>query len=360
MVPVTEHHPARTLAVHLLPFGQGRHEFGSVGLVPAFVEDIQAVLVRKFEIAVHGRIVRSAYSVEIELLEYLHILADGGFVHRVSGLRMLHVGVDRADLDGLAVQQEYAVPDLGLLESEPGVHAVEDLARSVLQFEREVVKVGGLGRPFERFFHRDLKPYSLFGALTQRERTGRHPCDGPSVPGDLGAHAKSLLLRVVGPDIHLDRQVGIGISPVEIRDHIPVEQALLPRRVEPDVVEYARQAPIVLPFEIISVGVLGHQHGNGVLPGLDILGDIVLRGLLGPFVVSYLLAVDPHERRRGDLFETEEYLPALPGRRHGELTAIGAGWVQVVRDVRRIGLERGRDIPEKGLAESLHLPVRRD
>ena len=100
-------------------------------LVSGLVENIETVLVRELEIAVDRRIVRSTHPVEIELLEYLHIPPYSGLVHLVSGLGMLHVGIDGLDLDGLAVQQEDPVLDLGFLETYLLRHPVYDLSGSV-------------------------------------------------------------------------------------------------------------------------------------------------------------------------------------------------------------------------------------
>ena len=224
-----------------------------MGLVACLVEDIQTVLVGELEIAVHRRIVRSTHSVEIELLEYLHILADGGLVHLVSRLGMLHVRVDGFDLDGLAVQQEHSVLDLGLLETYLLRHLVYDLSGTVRQRKRKVVKVRSLGSPFQRGLNQAHKPRRTFAARGQSPGAGFHPGYGTASAGHLGTYRIGIQTGIVSPHIHIDRQIGISKGVIEIRDDIPVIDPGLAGGVHPHVVKYARQAPIVLPFKIITV-----------------------------------------------------------------------------------------------------------
>ena len=117
VVPVAQHHPAGALAVHGFELRHVRDAFAGVSLVPALVKDVQAVLVCELQITVHGWIVRCSYAVEIELLEYFHVAADGGLVHGVACLGVLHVRVDCAHFYGLPVEVEHAVLHLRLLES---------------------------------------------------------------------------------------------------------------------------------------------------------------------------------------------------------------------------------------------------
>ena len=46
---------------------------------------------------------RGAHGIEVVLLQYLHVLANGLFVHGMSQFGMLHVGVCGIHLDGLSV-----------------------------------------------------------------------------------------------------------------------------------------------------------------------------------------------------------------------------------------------------------------
>ena len=131
MVAIPEHHTAHPLAVHFLEFGQAARVFGSMGLIPGFVDDVQAVLVGEIQILVHGRIVGSSYSVEIELLEDFKIAAYHLLGHHMAQSRMLHMGALGIHFDGLPVQVEDAIPDFGLLEADPLVHLVHDLSGRV-------------------------------------------------------------------------------------------------------------------------------------------------------------------------------------------------------------------------------------
>ena len=88
-----------------------------MSFVACLVDDVEAVFVGQFEIAVHWWIVRCAYTVEVVLFQYLHVAAYGCLVHHVSVFGMLHVGVDGVQLDWLAVEVEHLVAYFCLLES---------------------------------------------------------------------------------------------------------------------------------------------------------------------------------------------------------------------------------------------------
>ena len=97
-------------------------------LVACLVDDIQTVFVGQLQIFVHRRIVRGAHGIEVVLLQYLHVLANGLFVHGMSQFGMLHVGVCGIHLDGLSVQEECLMSDLCLLESHLATDLLHDVA----------------------------------------------------------------------------------------------------------------------------------------------------------------------------------------------------------------------------------------
>ena len=86
-------------------------------LVSGLVNDVESVFVRELKVLVDRRIVGGAYSIEIELLEYLHILAYHLLGHHVAEFRMLHVRALGVDFERHAVEVEYAVADFAFLEA---------------------------------------------------------------------------------------------------------------------------------------------------------------------------------------------------------------------------------------------------
>ena len=295
VVAVAQDHPADALAVHLRELGHVADILGGVSLVTGLVDDEDAVLVSKVEVLVHRRIVRGTHSVEIELLEDLEILADHVLGHGVTEVGMLHVGVDGADLERLAVQVEDAFAYLGLLEAYALGDLVHDASGGVLERHLEVIEVGSLGRPLLRRGHAGAEVYLLLPSGSHAEPGLLHGSHRLSAVGNHGGKGVAGGLGVECLDVHRQAEVGVGIRRVEIRDHLPVADADLGRSEDSDVIEDTGQTPVVLSFQVIAVAVLHHHHGHGVLAGLDILGDIVLGGLLCTFIVSYLLAVDPYE-----------------------------------------------------------------
>ena len=121
-----------------------------MSLDTGLIDYIKSIFISQFKILVDRRIMRSTHCIEIKLLEYLHILADGSLVHRMSQLRMLHMSTLSVDLYRLSVKIEYAVDYLSLLEADPLYHFINDLARIVLERHLKIVKVRGFRCPFLR------------------------------------------------------------------------------------------------------------------------------------------------------------------------------------------------------------------
>ncbi len=153
MVPVAQHHFSNPLAVHGFPGYIGRDEFSSVRLIPGLVDDVQPIFVGQFEVFRHGWIVGGTHTIDTELLQDLKILANGGFVHGMSQIGMLHVAVDGVQLDGLPVEVENLVADFGLLESDASGDHLFGFALPVDQLHGEMVKVRSLCRPLLWIFY---------------------------------------------------------------------------------------------------------------------------------------------------------------------------------------------------------------
>ena len=358
VVAVAQHQFLHTLQIHLAETLVVGNILAGMSLVACLVDDVEAILVGQLQVFVNGRIVRGAHGVEVVLLQYLHIAADGLFVHGVSQFGMLHVGVGGVHLDGLSVQEEGLVADLGLLES----HLARDLlhhgTRLAQQFQLQSVEHGRLAGPLVGIGDERRELYRLLPLAIHRETVGKHLLHFAALcVGQRGAHGVSATSVLIF--LHVDRhsERGIAVLVVEVGGDIPVEESRLGRGIERHIVADACQAPVVLSLEVVAVAVFQHAHGQHVLAGLHIGRHVVLGRLLSAFVVAHLLPVYPHERAALHLLHTKEHLLSLPFGGQGERLAIGSRGVVLAGHIGRISLERSRHIAELRVAIALHLPI---
>ena len=348
VVAVAQHHPAHTFLVHLSEFRHFAHIFGGVGLVTRFVNDEQAVLVGQLQILVHGRIVGRAYTVEIEALQDFHIFADGGLVHGVAQFRVLHVGALGAHFDGRSVEIEHSLADFGLLEADALGDGVHHFSVGIHQLHVQVVEHGRVGGPFFRSAYPGAHLEGLEGTRRKAEGGTLHLGYALAVLGHAGAHLIALLVNIIALHIHGEGQVRVLVIRAEVRDYLPVEQAGLGRRIEHHVVEDTGQAPVILAFQVVTVGVLEHQHGQGVLAGFQVRGNVVFGRLLGTLVIAHFLSVHPDKGSGSHFLEAEEHFLSLPGLGHRKRGPVCAGRIHVPRDA---GNLHGEGIPARGAAQ---------
>ena len=324
------------------------------------VDDVEAVLVGQLYVFVHGRIVRRAHGVEVVLLQNLHIAADGLLVHGVSQFGVLHVGVGGVHLDGFAVQVERLVANLRLLKSHLAHDGLHHRALLVEQFQLQTVEHGRLAGPFVGVGNERRQLHRLLALAAHREAVGGQLLYLTALRvGQRGAHgiAAAGIFIFLHVDSHLHR--GIAVLVVEVGGDIPVEQPRLGRGVERHVVEDAGQSPVVLPFQVIAVGVFQHADGQRVLARLHIGRHVVLSRLLTALVVAHLLAVQPDERGTLHLLQAQEYLLSLPFGGQGKRLAVSTRGVIFTGHEGRIGLEGCRHVAELRVAVARHLPVER-
>ena len=147
VVTVAQHQFLHTFQVHLAETLVIRDILRGMSLCARLVNDVEAILVGQFQILIDRRIVRRTHSVEVVLLQYLHIAANGLLVHGVSQFGVLHMAVGGIHLDGLAVQIERLVPYLRLLEAHLARNLLHHVARLAEQFQLQVVEHGRLAGP---------------------------------------------------------------------------------------------------------------------------------------------------------------------------------------------------------------------
>ena len=247
------------------------------------------------------------------LFQNLHILADGGFVHGVSQIGVLHVCIDGIDLDGLTVQVEYLMTDLGFLESHLTADLLHDLSGFAEQFQLQLVEHRRLARPLVGIGDERRQLHGLLPLPFHREGIGGELLHlitfriGKRGTHGVGATSVLIFLHI---DSHLER--GILVLVVKIGGYIPVEQARLGRGIERHIIEDTRQAPVVLSFQIVAVAIFKYTYRQKVLTRLYIRSYVVFGRLLTAFVITYLMTVYPYERSALCLFQTKEYLLSLP------------------------------------------------
>jgi hypothetical protein len=91
----------------------------AVGLDVGLGADVEAEFVAEFVEAGVVRVVAGAHRVDIGALHQQQVIEDVLFGEVVAGDRVVVVAVDALDEDGLAVDEELAVLDLGAGEAEP-------------------------------------------------------------------------------------------------------------------------------------------------------------------------------------------------------------------------------------------------
>lgn len=112
-----------------------------------FGDEVEAVFIAEFVEARIVRVMGSADGVDVELLHELDVFAHEFLGDVVAGVGIVVVAVDAFDEDGLAVDDELAVFDLGGFEADFLDVVVGGLSTIWTYAQYEGVKVGVLGSP---------------------------------------------------------------------------------------------------------------------------------------------------------------------------------------------------------------------
>ncbi len=273
------------------------------------------------------------------------------------------MAVDALHQDGAPVDQEAPALDLHAPEAHILRDHFEHVARRTLDGQQQLIQVRIFRRPLVRSGrgHRDFGGgLALAGDL---HRAGR----GLAVRRarrieQRGGHGDFRgLLRSVG-DGALDHQRSVAILVVEVGLHFEIAQVLFRRRPEVDVAEDAAHAPHVLIFQIGAVAEAIHLHRQQIAARLQVRGDVELRRRAAVLAVAQLVPVDPRVEGRVHAVEMQQDLPALPRRRHGEVHAVAAHRIELVRRggrLRSVLRERINNVGVDGDVEAVHLPAGR-
>jgi len=121
----------------------------------------------------------------------------------------------------------------------------------------------------------------------------------------------------------------------------------------------AGDLPVVLVFQVVTVGEAEQLHRERILARPEQRGDVKLGRCLAALGEAGLAAVHPEPPRRLHAAEMQHDAPATlpPGSGHGEGPAVRAHGVVVVRHVRRIRRIEVRDVGVDRDAEALRFPV---
>ena len=91
----------------------------------------------------------------------------------LPSLRMMLVAVDAFELDGCAVEQEYAVLDLDFAEAHLGWNDFQDCALRILDCQQQRVEVRRLRGPFRRVLHVQLRARPPFAPASRTSSPSR-------------------------------------------------------------------------------------------------------------------------------------------------------------------------------------------
>ena len=170
--------------------------------IPGLIYDIKSIFVCKLQIAVHRRIVGSPDSIEAELLEDLHILADHLFGDIMSRHRMLHMRALCIDFQRHPIEVEDSVDDFGLLETDALCHLVYNISRIIRKGEGHIIKCRCLRCPFFRRSYNGAELHGISVVRPELERICCHHSHLPTIPADLSTNPIILIFRIIAPYIH--------------------------------------------------------------------------------------------------------------------------------------------------------------
>ncbi len=357
LVAQRPHHHA---GVVLVALDHGRHPFhrggapgvavfrnhipGAVGLEVRLVDHVDAVLVAQL---VHARIVgivRHAKRVDVQPLHEKHVFFHALVGHHVAQIRIDLVAVDAPELDGLVVyviarEPRRVLLELHLAEADLVALVLHHRASGILEGQNQRVQVGLFTRPQCRGGHghleRDLRFPSRTGngghrlggggahllASSVEQQHVHRVARGGGGGGVLHPHGGlEVAVLVVGGQIRVDLEVlDVGLGGGE-QVHVAVDAG------KPDE---------VLVFHPRSVAPAEHLHGDVVGAGTQFVRHVELVAGEGVFAVSHVFAVHPHVVGGFHAFEVQADAASVPGGGDGELAAVVAHRIEVLRGGRR-------------------------
>ena len=197
------------------------------------------------------RIMTAPVGVHVELFHALDVALHAFHRDGLAAIRIKLMAVDALDEEAPAVDEQIAIANLDLAETDIDRNDFERFARAVLEREQQPVEVGMFRRPLER----------VGNYCRERDRLFLHRADIKFLHRETGhgfaLGVKQLRLnrrravraaRVVQLQFHA--QFRVAILRVECRLNLKIADVNFRRRPQVHVAENAAQAPHVLVFEI--------------------------------------------------------------------------------------------------------------
>ncbi|CAM5702662.1 hypothetical protein SALBM311S_03542 [Streptomyces alboniger] len=221
----------------------------------------------------------------------------------------------------LAVDAHQPVLERELTQADPVGEGLDHLAGRVAQAQHRGVEVRVLGRPQARRGHGLRGLYGRLGAGVQcdglLQRTGPDRVPVRVVQLGLDGVPTGTLAAVVA-HARGDRQLGRLVVVAQRGVQLEVAQVHGGRGVQVDRAEDAAQPDHVLVLEPVAVGVAVDLDRDLVGARLEVLGDVVLGGVVGVLVIADQLPVDPYVVGGLDALEVQKRPPSVPVARDGE------------------------------------------
>ncbi len=380
-------------------------EVPAVGLDVSLVDRVQAQLVAQVEERGVVGVVRRPNGVEPPPLHRDDVGAHVLEAHDAASVRVEVVAVDAADQDRPAVHEQLAILDLHPAEPDTALDALHDGPVRRAQHDRERPEGRHLGRPRRDVGHQRLEPDA---AEPRRPDGGQGPAPGGEVlerrQGARGAQAQhvveppprrpgigdgsraqvlhrgvrhrgcdrlgqSLQRRLDLPpglegeaipaEGHLDRERAGRAVGVEAGVDLDVSQVGRRRRVQEHGAGDAPVPPLVLVLDERGVGPLDDGQPQGVLAGLEGIGQVELRGEVRVLAHADLEAVELDDEHALGRPHVEHDAPPAPRRGHLDGPLVDPGRVLLRHLGWPIG-ERHLDVGVVRLVERvLHRPAAR-
>ncbi|CAM4177334.1 hypothetical protein KIPE111705_43800 [Kibdelosporangium persicum] len=316
--------PPRVVAGVAFPADLGE----AVGFQVAFVDHPQPVLVAQVEEGRVRRVVRGADGVDVVLFHQQYVGQRGFVRHSAAQGRVVFVPVDALQQDACAVDLELTVLNGHCAEADPHRHAL------VVGGQVTVVQPGDFGCP------------RLHDARVDR-RVDRCP--------------ENAQLRYGKPcgSVHRDPDLALAGGVVVVGAQPEVRNAAHRSGEQRDVAEDPGQPPHVLVLQVTPGRPLVYADREHIGAYTQHMRDVELDRQAASARDTQLNAVEPNAAARVDAVEPKDRGLREPGRREIEREPVVTGRV-VRRNVWRVHRERVLHVRVRGLAEAVHLPVRRN
>ena len=278
------------------------------------------------------RIVRSSYSIDIQLLHYPYIFDHLLLGNHVAAVRAHLVTVGTLDEYRLAVHKKLLVADFHGPEAERHGSAL-DYALLVGNLDLQCIKDRSLSRPELRILHVSGRAYDNVAVL----RLLTAFADSLGERGHAVAARVDHLVRN-GGDARCDDRFQCQFT-IHAAAYVHVLKSLLLTGIDIHAACDSGESPEVLVLKISAVAPSEDFQGNAVFTRMHIRCDVETCFELAVFAVADFLAVHPYTDIGCGGTDGQAHLMSFPISRNIESTSVLSYMIVILRYVRRVVFE---------------------